>query len=107
MPVPVLWRCSLVSPVGWPPRRPRDGLRRIMQHDPYEHTPTFSEVHGLQDVPELPRLKDISTQARNNLWSTLWRHIRATAIHGAYRLGEPWRTVLATGAPEDDGLFTR
>ena len=82
-----------------------------MNHSPYKHVPTFSQVHGYQEIPGPPQLEQISGQARNNLWGALWRRISSTAIGRSGRqriLGLRWRAVLAAihqgllGQPLDD-----
>lgn len=68
-----------------------------MNYSPYMNIPTFSQRHGLQEVPGPPQLEDISAHARNNLWSALWKHMEETSISDMYstRLGQPWRTMFA------------
>lgn len=68
-----------------------------MNHSPYKHVPTFSEVHGLREVPGPPQLEEISPQARNNLWSALWKQMEATSTADFYSrdLGRPWQSILA------------
>ena len=68
-----------------------------MNYSPYEHVPTFSQRHGLRDVPGPPQLEEISKEARNNLWGALWRHIYGTATSTVYRtdLGGPWLQIFA------------
>ena len=70
-----------------------------MSYSPYKNVPTFSQVHGYQEILGPPQLEQISAQAKNNLWSAPWRHIRGTAtiVPGGRRLGlgPPWRTVFA------------
>lgn len=81
-----------------------------MNYSLYQNVPTFSQRHGIREVPGPPQLEEISPQARNSLWSALWRHLEGTAEATDYDryLGEPWRTVLASvhqelnGEPLDD-----
>lgn len=69
-----------------------------MNYSPYENVPTFSQRHGLREVPGPPQLEEISPQARNNLWGALWKQIRgsAAAEFSGYQLGGPWPPVLAS-----------
>ena len=81
-----------------------------MNYSPYEHVPTFSQRHGLREVPGPPQLERISPQARNNLWGALWKQMRGTASQRGFDsyLGGPWLTVLADvhqqwlGRPRDE-----
>ena len=67
-----------------------------MNHSRYMNVPTFSQVHGLREVPGPPQLEEISPLARNNLWSALWREMEWTAASFDSRvLGVPWRGILA------------
>lgn len=68
-----------------------------MDYSPYEHVPTFSQRHGLREMPGPPQLGEISGRARNNLWSTLWKHMQLTATPGRYAmLDQRWRRVFET-----------
>ena len=73
-----------------------------MDYSPYEDVPTFSQRHGLREMPGLPRLGEISGQARNYLWGALWKRMEATAREGyafsgleCMVVGDPWRAVFA------------
>ena len=68
-----------------------------MNHSPYKNLPTFSQRHGLREMPGPPQLEEISERARNSLWSVLWRHINETARRTAYRtyLGGRWQQMFA------------
>ena len=68
-----------------------------MNHSPYVNTPTFSQRHGLQEIPGPPQVEAISTNARNNLWGALWRHIQGEANRRMYGtdLGGPWLQMFA------------
>ncbi len=67
-----------------------------MNYSEYQNVPTFSQRHGLREIPGPPQLQGISPQARNYLWGALWKHLQRTAI-GDYLvlIGRPWRSVLA------------
>lgn len=68
-----------------------------MSYSPYENVPTFSQRHGLREIPGPPQLEEISARARNSLWSALWKQMQVTAIHEYYaKIGEPWQNVLAS-----------
>ena len=81
-----------------------------MEYSPYQNVPTFSQRHGLREIPGPPQLEKISPRARNNLWSVLWRHIHETARRVGYDafLGGPWPRVFSDmhqlwlGQPLDD-----
>ena len=68
-----------------------------MQYSPYQNVPTFSQRHGLREIPGPPRLEEISPQARNNLWGALWKQLEGTATHRGFvtHLGHPWLQVFA------------
>ena len=68
-----------------------------MNYSPYEHVPTFSQRHGLREIPGPAKLEDISTQARNNLWSALWRQMSDNATKTPYSTLDPlWQRIFAT-----------
>ena len=69
-----------------------------MDYSRYQYVPTFSQRHGLREVPGPLRLEEISPQARNNLWGALWRGMQGTARTGitCTELGGPWWSVLAS-----------
>ena len=69
-----------------------------MDYSPYQNVPTFSQRHGLREVPGPPQLGEMSAPARNNLWSALWKRMEATSKTDFYStyLGQPWRNVLAS-----------
>lgn len=73
------------------------GTERHMNYSPYENVPTFSQRHGLREVPGPPQLEEISPQARNNLWGALWKQLRRTADDFGFsaELGGPWLRVFA------------
>ena len=68
-----------------------------MNYSPYLNVPTFSQRHGLQEIPGPPQLEDISPQARNNLWGAVWKQMEGTASHTGFgtHLGGPWLQVYA------------
>ena len=71
-----------------------------MNDSPHMDNPTFSQVHGLQEIPGPPTLEHISEKARNYLWNVLWMHLQRTALPATLvrphaELGQPWRTIFA------------
>lgn len=69
-----------------------------MDCSPYENVPTFSQVHGLQEIPGPPQLEEISKRGRNYLWGALWQQMQSdlrSDVTG-HELGYPWRDVFAS-----------
>lgn len=69
-----------------------------MNYSPYRNVPTFSQRHGLRELPGPPQLEHISDQARNNLWGALWGRMSDTATRTPYStlLGPLWKRIFTT-----------
>ena len=66
-----------------------------MDYSPYMNMPTFSQVHGLREMPGPPKLEEISKQGRNYLWGALWKHMQTNAIGRPHtHIGHLWRELF-------------
>ena len=70
-----------------------------MKHSKYKQVPTFSQRHGLKEMPTPPRLEEISRQARISLSAALRKQLDSAASSPTYfdlhiYIRGPWQKVF-------------
>lgn len=67
----------------------------IEEDQPDEHSSlTFSQRHGLVELPSLLKLQELSAEVRNLLWSVVYQHINQTSRSSVNWIEGPWHQVF-------------